>query len=48
MGLDFDRRDGLTATRNIRDVTAATHASAMLVLGDLPKSGEGAVLPLRR
>ncbi|MEV7976801.1 GntR family transcriptional regulator [Streptomyces sp. NPDC086519] len=44
----FDRRDGLTATRIIRDVTAATHASAMLVLGDLPKTGEGVVLPLRR
>lgn len=44
----FDRRDALTATRIFRDVSAATRASAMDVLGDCPKIGDGVVVPLRR
>lgn len=44
----FNRRDALSATRIFRHVTAATRASAMDVLGDCPKIGDGVVVPLRR
>ncbi|MBO4253315.1 GntR family transcriptional regulator [Streptomyces griseorubiginosus] len=44
----FDRGDALTATRIFRDVTAATRASAMAVLGDRPQIDDGVVVPLRR
>lgn len=44
----IDRRDALTATRIARDVTAATRVSAIRVLGNWPKIGDGVVLPLWR
>ncbi|MFD5544879.1 GntR family transcriptional regulator [Streptomyces sp. NPDC127079] len=44
----IDRRDGLTATRIVREVTTATRASAMDVLGDCPKIGDNVVVPLGR
>ncbi|MFD4509168.1 GntR family transcriptional regulator [Streptomyces sp. NPDC058457] len=48
-GSTIEPRDGVTATRIVRDVTVATHMSAIRVLSDRPESsGDGVVLPLRR
>jgi DNA-binding GntR family transcriptional regulator len=44
----FDRRDARAATQITRDVTAAHHASALRVLGDRPRFGDGVVVPLWR
>ncbi|MFF5147641.1 GntR family transcriptional regulator [Streptomyces sp. NPDC013157] len=44
----IDRRDALGVTRLTRQVTAATHASAVRLLTDGTKTDDGAVLPLWR
>ncbi|MEU1183291.1 GntR family transcriptional regulator [Streptomyces sp. NPDC005820] len=48
-GSTIEDRDGATATQIVRDVTLATHMSAMRVLSNRPGTGGGGVvLPLRR